>query len=291
MSFARLAPSTSFFDKVQPYERTPSIRTYCHCGQETRQSSLRPHPQFSPSLCSHSAHLHSPFVIPALDVTAQYISSSRPERPRQNTQTRAGGTGIRSGIRGRGTRQSLRQASSSADHQSLSRSDLNGLTYYFPEDHAVSNQPDPPAPAWPTESGLTEPEARQLCRRALWNSTVGLGCGSLLAGVMEQTLEMCVLDQQLKDDRAWLGATVPMLENECERRVMEYVGRTEELHSILTFLRCPSLCSGNGQCNERGCMCFPGFGSYDCSQVSGEYRDGVCHKKKNRRKSDSELMM
>lgn len=98
---------------------------------------------------------------------------------------------------------------------------------------------------------------------------MGLGCGRLLGEMLEQALEMCVIDQQLKDDQAWIGATVPLLENECERRVVEDVGRRKENQDVLASLRCPSLCSGNGQCTEWGCSCFPGFGSYDCSQVSG----------------------
>uniref|UniRef100_A0A3B4DMT3 von Willebrand factor D and EGF domains n=1 Tax=Pygocentrus nattereri TaxID=42514 RepID=A0A3B4DMT3_PYGNA len=220
---------------------TQNTQRYCQCNQEPRQSGLRARPQFSPSSCSHLAHLHSPSIIPALDVTADYISY-----------------------------QTVKQASFSSAYQSLSQSDLEGFTYFFPEDHVVSNQPELSTPAWPTESGLTEPAARQLCRGALRNSTAGLGCGDLLVGVMEHALEMCVLDLQLKDDQAWLIGTVPLLENECERRLVEEVGRREELRSILTFLRCPNLCSGNGQCTERGCTCFPGFGSYDCSHVSDE---------------------
>uniref|UniRef100_A0A3B1JDM1 von Willebrand factor D and EGF domains n=1 Tax=Astyanax mexicanus TaxID=7994 RepID=A0A3B1JDM1_ASTMX len=276
----RLAPGTSFFNKAPPLERTPSNQHYCNCDPERRQSSFRARPPVNSSSCSYLARLNSPFIIPALDLTAEYISSQGPlrkppvppQRPRQNAQTRRVGTGTRSNTRRRGRRQNHRQASSSSSaYQSQRQSNLgDAASYYFPEDHTGSNEPELPPPTWPTESGLTESDARQLCERALRNSTVGLGCGALLVGVMEQALEMCVLDQQLKDDQAWLGGTVPLLENECERRVVEEMGRREEISSILNFLRCPSLCSGNGQCTERGCMCFPGFGSYDCSQVSDE---------------------
>ncbi|XP_072547743.1 von Willebrand factor D and EGF domain-containing protein isoform X1 [Salminus brasiliensis] len=274
----RLAPGTSFFNKVPPLERTPSSQHYCSCDRETHQSSPRAHPQVSSSSCSFLARLNSPSIIPALDVTAEYTSSREPfqqpplppQRPRQNAQTRREGTRFLSNTRSRGRRQNHKQASSSPAYQSLSQSTLEGVSYFFPEDHPGANQHELPPPTWPTESGLTELAARRLCEGALRNSTVGLGCGVLLVGVMEQALEMCVLDQQLKDDQAWLGATVPLLENECERRVLEEVGRSREISSILTFLRCPNLCSGNGQCTERGCTCFPGFGSYDCSQVSDE---------------------
>lgn len=116
-----------------------------------------------------------------------------------------------------------------------------------------------------------ELDARRLCEETLRNSAIGKGCRLLLGQVLEQAVEMCVTDQQLKDDHAWLDATVPLLENECERRVVEDVSRRKELKDVQTLLRCPSMCGGNGQCTEWGCSCFPGFGSYDCSRVSGEW--------------------
>lgn len=80
---------------------------------------------------------------------------------------------------------------------------------------------------------------------------------------------MCVADLQLKDDLSWLNATLPLLENECERRLVEEGRREEEYQDVLAVLKCPNLCNGNGQCSEWGCVCFPGFGSYDCSVLSG----------------------
>ncbi|XP_066531702.1 von Willebrand factor D and EGF domain-containing protein [Hoplias malabaricus] len=263
----RLAPSTSFFDKVILDESTPAIVHYCQCNQETSQSGVRARPHFSSFPCFLFARHNSPSIIPALDVTAEYLRSrepsTKPDIHLESAQTQRKRTGLQRIFRGHGGHQN-------PAHQSLSQSYLEGVAYFFPEDHAVSNQPDLSTLSWPTESGLTEPVARQLCEGSLRNSTVGLSCGVLLSEVMEQALEMCVLDQLLKDDQAWLGNIIPLLENECERRVVEEMGRREELDSIINFLRCPNLCSGNGQCTERGCMCFPGFGSYDCSQVSDE---------------------
>ncbi|XP_017346605.2 von Willebrand factor D and EGF domain-containing protein [Ictalurus punctatus] len=264
----RLAPSSSFFDKIPAYESGMSIRHFCHCEKEPHQSSLRGHLTSSSFPCSHLAHFRSPSIIPARDVTAQYIgpikhftgsARNRPKAQREDT-----------GTQNRGRRQNHKQAPSSPAYQSVSQSDPEGFNYFFPEDQVLSTHPELPAPTWPTESGLTEADAQRLCGDALRNSTVALGCVGLLDEVMEKALEMCVVDQQLKDERAWLGATVPLLENECERRVVQEEGRREELRDILTFLRCPNLCSGNGQCTKRGCMCFPGFGSYDCSQVSDQ---------------------
>lgn len=260
----RLAPSNSFFDKIPAHESRMSIRHFCHCEKEPRKSNLRVNLPPSSLPCSHLAHFRSPSIIPARDVTAEYIrpikhfTGSARNRPKVQRED------IGSQTRGR--------------RQSVSRSDPEIFSYFFPEDQVLSTHPESPAPTWPTESGLTEADAQRLCNDALRNSTVALGCVGLLDEVMEKALEMCVVDQQLKDERDWLGATLPLLENECERRVVQEQGRSEELRDAVTFLRCPNLCSGNGQCTERGCMCFPGFGSSDCSQVSGECRrcEDVC---------------
>ncbi|XP_051963199.1 von Willebrand factor D and EGF domain-containing protein [Xyrauchen texanus] len=304
----RLAPSSSLFDKIPIYESNSSLSQYCHCQQEKHQSPTRALTQSTfPSSCTAFAHVRSPSIIPTLDVTAEYIRSVQlhsetsipPGRPNnhrpaqrsrtspQRSQTQRRVTSPqrlqtqrrvinpqRSQTQRRVASRSRRQghyynSRASVDHN-VSQSDLRKSTYDFPEDHSSSNSHEPLVPSWPTESGMTESEARQLCEGTLWNSTVRLGCRLLLDEVLEQALDMCVMDQQLKDDQAWLGATIPFLENECERRVVEDVSRRKEHQEVLAFLRCPSLCSGNGQCTEWGCSCFPGFGSYDCSQVSDE---------------------
>ncbi|XP_067221405.1 von Willebrand factor D and EGF domain-containing protein isoform X2 [Chanodichthys erythropterus] len=296
----RLAPSTSLFDKIPIYESNSSLHEYCHCQQEKHQSTSGASPQSTvSSRCSSSTRVQSPSIIPTLDVTAEYIRSmqlhretSRPtqHRPAQGSRTNLQRSQIhrrvmnpqrsqsqrrvlnpqRSQTQRRVINRSRRQGGYYHSRSSPHQSDLKESTYNFPEDHSSSNSPEPLVPSWPTESGLTESEVRRLCEGTLRNSTVGLGCGRLLADMLEQALEMCVIDQQLKDDQAWIGATVPLLQNECERRVVEDVGRRKENQDVLASLRCPSLCSGNGQCTEWGCSCFPGFGSYDCSQVSDE---------------------
>lgn len=276
--FPRLAPSSSFFDKIPAYESRMSIRHFCHCAKEPHQSNLRAHLPSSSFPCSHLAHFRSPFIIPARDVTAEYIRPIKrlTDSARNHLKVQRQDTGTRTG----GRRQNHRQAPSPFEYQSVSQSDSE-VNYFFPEDQVLSTHPELPAPTWPTESGLTEADAQRLCGDALHNSSVAHGCVGLLDDMIEKALEMCIVDQQLKDERTWLGATVPLLENECERRAVQEVERREELRDILTFLRCPNLCSGNGQCTERGCMCFPGFGSPDCSQVSGESRMGkyvCCHK-------------
>ncbi|XP_062873417.1 von Willebrand factor D and EGF domain-containing protein [Trichomycterus rosablanca] len=266
----RLAPRSSFFEKVPAYESMSSSRHYCRCDKDQGQSSHRAQPH----LCSHSVRLRSPVIVPAVDVTLEYRESAlSPGNASKHGRTHEQNSGAqrlyrKSNLSVRGRRQNHKQPDS---YQSLMRqSDFKSTNYFFPEDHIASTHPELPDPTWPTESGLTEADARRLCDAALRNSSVALNCIGLLDGVMEQALEMCVVDQQLKDDKAWLEATIPLLENECERRAVEEGGKKEKLQDVLAFLRCPNFCNGNGQCTDRGCTCFPGFGSYDCSQVSDQ---------------------
>uniref|UniRef100_F7GZA7 von Willebrand factor D and EGF domains n=1 Tax=Callithrix jacchus TaxID=9483 RepID=F7GZA7_CALJA len=153
---------------------------------------------------------------------------------------------------------------------SLSQTDLEKLTYFFPEDHAEDVQQEF-VPSWPTPSGLTEYSTLTLCQQTLANSSIGRLCVAFLGKRLDSVIDMCVKDVLLKDDLSWAEAGVALLENECEKRIVEEGGKynTEEygtsIEDILLVLKCPNLCSGNGQCMEWGCACSPNFSSYDCS--------------------------
>ncbi|KFV91298.1 von Willebrand factor D and EGF domain-containing protein, partial [Eurypyga helias] len=158
--------------------------------------------------------------------------------------------------------------------QSLSQTDLERYSYFFPEDHATDIDRKF-LPSWPTPSGLTESSALLLCQQAIANSSIGRSCGGLLGRRVEDAVNMCVKDLLLKDDLSWAEASLALLENECEKRVLEEINYNQQefegsVESLLRALKCPSLCSGNGECTEWGCACFQGYSSYDCSILSGQ---------------------
>nr|XP_033786894.1 LOW QUALITY PROTEIN: von Willebrand factor D and EGF domain-containing protein [Geotrypetes seraphini] len=158
--------------------------------------------------------------------------------------------------------------------QSLSQTDLEGFSYFFPEDHATDIHQNL-LPSWPTPSGLTHANALELCQQTIANSSIGRSCMHLLGERIREVVNMCITDLLLKDNHDWVEAGLALLENECERRVMEEGNYNTEkyrgsIENILLVLKCPNLCSGNGQCLEWGCACFQGFGSYDCSILSDQ---------------------
>ncbi|NXD10975.1 VWDE protein, partial [Nothocercus nigrocapillus] len=174
--------------------------------------------------------------------------------------------------------------------QSPSQTDSESFAYFFPEDYFEGSRTKLPL-AWPTPNGLTYAKALEICHQILANSTIGLACKAVLGKQMDEAIDMCLSDLQLKDDVAWVTALIAFLENECERRVLGSRSRIFHVRNqpsashqeILTILRCPAFCNGNGQCTDLGCRCFEDHSSYDCSiarehtlEITGLAHGGLC---------------
>ncbi|XP_029444841.1 von Willebrand factor D and EGF domain-containing protein isoform X2 [Rhinatrema bivittatum] len=177
-------------------------------------------------------------------------------------------------VRNRWKRQHFYEYLPTFPFQSLSQTDLEGYSYFFPEDHAADTH-QKLLPSWPTPSGFTHANAVALCQQSIANSSIGRSCMRLLGQRIGEVVDMCITDVLLKDNHNWAEAGLALLENDCERRVMEegsYHTKEygETVENILLVFKCPNLCSGNGQCLEWGCACFPGFSSYDCSILSDQ---------------------
>ncbi|XP_077346843.1 von Willebrand factor D and EGF domain-containing protein isoform X1 [Lithobates pipiens] len=177
-------------------------------------------------------------------------------------------------VRNRTKRQNYYEYLQTFPYQSLSQTDLEGFSYFFPEDH-TSDSHRAFHPSWPTPSGLTHSYASAVCQEAVFNASIGRLCVGFLEKRLMNVVDMCIMDIMLKDDLGWVEAGEALLENECERKLLE-LGHDKGKHSqipidpIILALKCPNMCSGNGQCMEWGCACFNGYSSYDCSVLSDQ---------------------
>ncbi|KAG8443077.1 hypothetical protein GDO86_011773 [Hymenochirus boettgeri] len=151
---------------------------------------------------------------------------------------------------------------------------LEGFSYFFPEDHSTDTVHEF-LPSWPTPSGLSQSYITDFCRQSVFNSTIGKICRRYLGENIMAVMQMCIVDVLLKDDLNWADAAVTLLENECERNLLELEDLNkgvfkQPVDHIALALKCPNQCSGNGQCMDWGCACFQGFSFYDCSILADQ---------------------
>ncbi|KAM3585407.1 uncharacterized protein V6R79_017039 [Siganus canaliculatus] len=298
----RIAPGESLFDKTPPGTPQEFRRPFCQCqkgfssSHQAGRGMRNLYNPFAHSDCRAYDNVDDTSAFPSMDTTVEYVkslerddsildmsaSSSHPLERRhlrlrsendQNTEAELDGE-FREDLLlsvARARRQAPFEFQPVFAAQSLSQADLENFAYFFPEDHLAEARPEV-QPRWPTPSGLTSAKALELCQVALANSTVGAVCRGLLGRRLDEAVDLCVLDLQLKDDLGWEEALLPYLENECERRLLENrtqraleMGEPPGSREVVTALRCPNFCNGNGECTEWGCQCYPGYSFHDCS--------------------------
>ncbi|XP_029306710.1 LOW QUALITY PROTEIN: von Willebrand factor D and EGF domain-containing protein [Cottoperca gobio] len=299
----RIAPGESLFDRTPPGTTQVVRRPFCQCqkGYSTSHHAGRGiRNLYNPSAhsgCIAYDNVDYTSVFPSMDTTVEYIKSPKREEsildmsafnshPLErrglrfhNNQNSDGDLELDSEFRkdfllsiDRPRRQAAYEFKPIFAAQSLSQADVENLAYFFPEDHLEEARPEV-QPQWPTPSGLTSAKALEVCQMALANSTVGVVCRGLLGRRLDEAVDLCILDLQLKDDLDWEEALLPYLENECERRLLEnrtqrdleVAGLPGTSREVVTALRCPNFCNGNGECTEWGCQCYPRYSFYDCS--------------------------
>lgn len=293
-----MAPGESLFDRTPPGTAEEVRRPFCLCrkGFDTEQDggggSRSAHGPSARPDCPAYENVDYTSVFPSVDTTVEYIRSpagaegildaaafsaplGRNVWPSGSAPQLGGAS--REDLLGDGPR----RRASAAFQPVLTRDELDRFAYFFPEDHLAEARPEV-QPEWPTPSGLTWSKALELCQLALANSTVGAACGGLLGRRLDEAVDLCVLDLQLKDDLGWEDALLPYLENECERRLLENAtgGPLEgpdpagAAAEVATALRCPSYCHGNGACTAWGCQCYSSYSFYDCSLAISEHLGG-----------------
>ncbi|AWO95994.1 putative von Willebrand factor D and EGF domain-containing protein-like [Scophthalmus maximus] len=296
----RIAPGESLFDKTPPGTTQEFRRPFCQChkGYSTSHHAGRGMRNlYNPSAhadCVAHDNVDYTSVFPSMDTTVEYIRSpgreesildmsdfnSHPLERRhlrfQRENEQDSGLELDGEFREDYLLSTVRQRRQASfefqSAQSLSQAELENLAYFFPDDHLAAARPEV-QPQWPTPSGLSSAKALEVCQMALANSTVGTVCRGLLGRRLDEAVDLCILDLQLKDDLGWEEALLPYLENECERRLLE--NRTQRAlevsgppgvsGEVMTALRCPNFCNGNGECTEWGCQCYPSHSFYDCS--------------------------
>ncbi|XP_071823261.1 von Willebrand factor D and EGF domain-containing protein-like isoform X2 [Apostichopus japonicus] len=162
-------------------------------------------------------------------------------------------------------------------------------TYSFPPDERDLDLL-PLTPKWPTTSGITQTQARDICEQTLRYSPLGRLCGEEGIGSDEYVLdavELCMSDIQLTDDPTWRFETIPLLENLCEAAMEDKRYLVGEKLELERMFNCPNNCSGKGVCGSYGCECDSGHEEIDCSKVKDVpvlqriEKNGLCDNRNN----------
>ncbi|XP_077997886.1 von Willebrand factor D and EGF domain-containing protein-like, partial [Glandiceps talaboti] len=264
------------------FSNDPVVKVYrptvplCNCGASSKvkqKTTLRTLDRFNlHQQCNKFSNIRRPKVLPSRDMTSLYANNIFGGRKRRNVRDirfreRAKYfKNIQPVVETRERFELLPAPVFSID--SGNYVDRTDYVYHYP--HPVVDF-SPLVRKWPTPSGITEKQAREICEGKLLNTTSALVCRSLLGAKLDDAIEMCVTDLQLTDDFFWLEPSEALIENQCEAAIVQDAslweqddeGRTKA-KNIVDSLICPNDCSSNGICTPTGCFCSSGFKLPDC---------------------------
>ncbi|XP_033756295.1 uncharacterized protein LOC117339040 [Pecten maximus] len=126
---------------------------------------------------------------------------------------------------------------------------------------------------WPTPNGLTEDDAIQSCKTYIEGTVAFQNCRNVPDIGFAMSLDSCVVDLQIMDDRDWaqeaLSSILQLCTIQMEVNVELWiiVGGIPGPDPLVIDGLCPGLCSGNGNCSEQVCECNSGFAGDDCSII------------------------
>ncbi|XP_065651900.1 von Willebrand factor D and EGF domain-containing protein isoform X6 [Hydra vulgaris] len=134
--------------------------------------------------------------------------------------------------------------------------------------------------SFPTASGITENEAKEVCKNRIRNSTAGKACLDVIGPsfVTDSYEQQCVIDIQVTDSVAMgVESAINILISACEELTLRNLsfwktadGNISSPPSIIAESVCPNECNGNGACKNSTCICNAGFITADCSIKEGQ---------------------
>ncbi|XP_070536990.1 von Willebrand factor D and EGF domain-containing protein-like [Ptychodera flava] len=144
---------------------------------------------------------------------------------------------------------------------------LSGYTYYQDPDFL------PRILTWPTRSGITEQQARDICTSAVQNSDSATSCSDVQEVDLFIGRDACVEDIGFSDSLLFLCDVVSIMEKHCEDVSLKNLtlyqkdinGKIIAPPSFLTSSMCPFRCGDHGYCTNGKYHCHEGYGGTDCS--------------------------
>ncbi|XP_065651901.1 von Willebrand factor D and EGF domain-containing protein-like isoform X1 [Hydra vulgaris] len=134
--------------------------------------------------------------------------------------------------------------------------------------------------SFPTASGITENQAKEVCKNRIRNSTAGKACLDVIGPsfLTDSYEQQCVIDIQVTDSESMgVESAINNLISACEELTLRNMsfwrsadGNISSPPSIIAESICPNECNANGKCKNGTCICNAGFITADCSMKEGQ---------------------